>query len=644
MEFTNLFSPIKIKNMALRNRIVMLPMSLYLHEKDSSIGDRFIAFFEARAKGGAGLIDIPFEPICDGACAEPGLFDDRFIPGVRALTSRIHSYGAKVAAQLIVSYQLVLKDNIAEVVAPSPVFNKMTRCMPRELTLDEIHTIVSAYGAAARRALEGGVDAVEVLIGAGYLLNRFLSPISNKRTDAYGGSLENRMRIILEIIESIKKEVGEDFPLLCRLNLEEQMPGGHTIRDSIEITKILKQKGIDMLIAYTGWHESPVPTVAGWLPKGAFSHLSQAIKETIDIPVVASNRINDPFAAEKILSEGKADLIGMGRALLADPELPVKALEGRTDEITYCLACGECLSQLLGVPAELNIGNTQRSLCSVNPCAGREIECILPPASPAKKIFIIGSGPAGMTAAITAAAKGHHVTIYEKGSSTGGRLNAAVLPPFKSDIQQLIKSLYARALKAGVTFRFNMEFGPKILEEEKPDALVLAIGAVPIIPPIPGIDGANVVLAEDALTGRKSVQGAIVVIGGGLVGCETAEFLLERGVTDVTVIEMLDRIADNVARTTRPFFLERLRKQGIKMEANTTATEITDKGVTVQNKDNTRFIPADTVVLAAGFKPDSQTFDFYKTGPWEVYSIGDCKQARMIKDAIEEGFAIGKLL
>ncbi len=644
MKFKNLFSPIQIKNMTLRNRIVMLPMSLFLHEKDGTVGERFIDFFVARAKGGAGLIDIPFEPICDGVCVEPGLYDDRFIPGVRALTSRLHSHGAKVSVQLIISYQVVLKDNIAEVVAPSPVFNKMTRCIPRELTLDEIHTIVSAYGAAARRALEGGADAVEVLIAAGYLLNRFLSPISNKRTDEYGGSLENRMRIILEVIESIKKEVGEDFPILCRLNLEEQMPGGLTIDDSIEIVRNLKGKGIDMLIAYTGWHESPVPTVAGWVPKGAFSHLSQAIKQNIDIPVVASNRINDPFTAEKILADGEADLIGMGRALLADPELPIKALEGRTDEITYCLACGECLSQLLGTPAHLNIGNMERSLCSVNPCAGREIECVLQPATRAKKIFIIGSGPAGMMAAITAAVRGHRVTVYEKDSSAGGRLHSAAIPPFKGDIQQLIKSLYERASKAGVAFRFNTDFNAQILNKETPDILVLAAGADPIIPPVSGVSGGNVVLAEDVLFERKAANGTVIVIGGGLVGCETAEFLVEKGATDVTVIEMLNRIADNVARTIRPFFLERLKRQGIKMEISTTVTEITDNGVIVLKEENTKFIPGKTVVLAAGFKGDSQKMDLYKNGPWDVFAIGDFKKARMIKDAIEEGFALGKML
>ena len=309
MEFKILFTPIKIKNMELRNRIVMLPMSTGFVELDGTVGDRFIDFFAARAKGGAGLIDIPFTPMNDGSQVEPGLFDDRFLPDICNLTSRIHSYGAKVAAQLIISYFVVIKDGVPEVVGPSPIFNKMMHCVPRELTTDEIHLIVAEYGHAARRARQGGFDAVEVLVGAGYLLNRFLSPISNERKDAYGGILENRMRIILEVIEFIKKEAGDDFPIICRLNVEEQMPGGLTIDDSKEIVKILEKNGVDMINIYTGWHESPIPTVAPSLPKGAFAHLSARIKEYVDLPVIAANRINDPFTAEKILTEGKADLM-----------------------------------------------------------------------------------------------------------------------------------------------------------------------------------------------------------------------------------------------------------------------------------------------------------------------------------------------
>jgi 2,4-dienoyl-CoA reductase-like NADH-dependent reductase (Old Yellow Enzyme family)/thioredoxin reductase len=642
MEFKKLFTPIKIKNMELRNRIVMLPMSTTFVEPDGTVGDRFIDFFAARAKGGAGLINIPFTPINDGSPVEPGLFDDRFLPGIRRLTSRIHSYGAKTAAQLIITYFIDFQGGAPEVVAPSPIFNKMLHCVPRELTTDEIHLITAGYGHAASLARQGGFDAVEVLVAAGYLLNRFLSPLGNERRDAYGGSLENRIRIIVEVIESIKKEAGEDFPIICRLNVEEQMPGGLTIEDSREIVKILEKSGVDMINTYTGWHESPIPTVAPSLPKGAFAHLSAKIKEYVDLPVIAANRINDPFTAEKILAEGKADLIGMARALLADPELPNKAHNGRTDEIVPCLGCSECLAQLLVDSYGKDPAGPVRSFCSVNPLAGKEAQSLLSPANPAKKVFVAGSGPGGMVAAMTAAARGHAVTLFEKGSEPGGRLLSAALPPFKEEIRNLIKSLYVRALKAGVNFQFNTDVDPQLLEKEKPDVLVLATGAEAIIPPIAGIDGPNVLLAEDILKGRKTSQGAAIVIGGGMVGCETAEFLLAQGATDVTVVEMMGRMADNVVPTYRPFFLGRLKKEGVKFATNTTVTGITDRGVNTRTKEGAGFLPGETVILAAGFKADPRKTEMFRATAGEIISVGDCVRARLIKDAVEEGFAAGK--
>ena len=627
--------------MELRNRIVMLPISTGFIEPDESVGDRFINFYAERAKGGAGLIIIPFTPIDDGAHIEPGIFDDRFLPGIRSLTSRIHLHGAKTAAQLILSYFVILHDNLPELVGPSPVFNKVMHAVPRELSREEIRSIVTEYGKAALRAREGGFDAVEVLVGAGYILNRFLSPISNNRQDEYGGSLKNRMRIILEVIESIKKEAGNDFPIICRLNVEEQMPGGHTIEDSKEVLMALEKTGVSMINIYTGWHESPIPTIAPSLPKGAFAHLSQKVKEYIGIPVIASNRINDPFIAEKILAEEKADLIGMARALIADPELPNKAMEGRTDEIVPCLACSGCLAQVLAPVFEGNKGPVH-SLCSVNPMAGKEAGCS-PNAAPRKKqVYVIGSGPGGMVAAITAALRGHTVTILEKASEPGGRLITAALPPFKEEILNLIKSLYVRSQKAGVKFRFNIHATPELIENEKPDTLVMAIGAENFIPQIPGIDGYNVVLGEDVLTGRKTVNGSAIIVGGGSVGCEIAEFLIDKGVKDVTVLEMLKRVADNLAPTYRPFFLARLKKDGVKFKTETTVTGITDQGVDVIKNGAAGFIYGDTVVIAAGYNADPRKIEQYKGSAAEIYSVGDCVKARMIKDAIEEGFGIGK--
>jgi 2,4-dienoyl-CoA reductase-like NADH-dependent reductase (Old Yellow Enzyme family)/thioredoxin reductase len=641
-QFKHLFTPIDIGTMKVKNRIVMLPLTTGYCELDETIGDRLINFFAARAKGGVGLIIVPFSPVHAGSPIEPGLYDDRFLPGVRKLTDAVHAHGAKIAAQLITSYHAILKDGIAEVVGPSPVLNQMTRTTARPLTVEEIHYIVKEYGHAARRARQGGFDAVEALVGGGYLLNRFMSPITNKREDEYGGSLENRMRIILEVIASMRKEVGKDFPIGCRINVAEQMEGGHTIEDSKEVVRILEKAGIQMINIYTGWHESPVPTVQAVLPKGAFVHLAEKIKGWVGIPVIAANRINDPVVAEKAIAEGKADMTGMARALLADPELPNKAREGRVDEIVPCLACSNCLTEILTTYKDW--GTAASTSCSVNPLAGKEAEYAIEPAKKSKKVFVIGGGPGGMEAAMTAALRGHKVTLYDRGNELGGKLLIASIPPYKGELQTLVKSLAARARKAGVEIKLKSDVGPATIEKEKPDVLIMATGSTSLIPNIPGVAGPNVVLAEDVLTGVKTVSGNVLIVGGGMVGCETAEFLLEsgKGVTQVTVIEMLSRMADNVSPTYRPFFLARLKKAGIKMETNTIVQEITKEGVKVEQKGVAGFIKGDAVVLAAGFKSNPTLNEKNKAKIAEVYAIGDCLKPRMIKEAIEEGFSIGR--
>jgi len=640
-QFKNLFQPIQIGKLELKNRIVMLAMTTGYGELNETVSDRLITFFAERAKGGAGLIIVPFSPVRAGSPVEPGLYDNGFIPGATRLTERVHAFGAKIAAQLIISYHVILNSGIPEVVGPSPVGNQMMRCTPRPLTIDEIHGITEEYAKSARRAREAGFDAVEILVGAGYLLNRFLSPISNKRQDQYGGSLENRMRIILDIIGSVRKAVGEGFPISVRLNLEEQMEGGHTVEDSKGVVQILEKAGIQVINMYTGWHESSVPTVQPSLPKGAFVHLAEKIKGWVRIPVIATNRINDPLVAEKILADGKADLIGMGRALLADPEFPKKAMEGRVEEIIPCIACSNCLTEIMA--AYRQWGKPVATFCTVNPVAGKEGNYILQPAQRSKKVMVIGGGPAGLEAATTAAIRGHRVTLYDKGKESGGRLLLASVPPYKSEMKTLAQSLAVRARRAGVRIRLQVEAGRETVESEKPDALVLALGATSRLPDIPGARGDNVVFAEEVLTGSKSVSGSVLVVGGGMVGCETAEFLLDqgKGATQVTVLEMLDRMANDISPTYRPFFLARLKKKGMKMITGAKVEEITEKGVRVSQVDGSKWIEGNAVVLAVGSTANRQLFEELKGIVPEVHAAGDCITPRMIKEAMEEGFLVG---
>jgi 2,4-dienoyl-CoA reductase-like NADH-dependent reductase (Old Yellow Enzyme family)/thioredoxin reductase len=639
--FKHLFTPLKFGKTEVRNRIVMLPITTGYTEVDETIGDRFINFFAERAKGGVGLIIIPFAPVAGGSPLEPGLFDDRFIPGVHRLTTAIHSYGAKVAAQLMVSYNMVFNNGVPEVVGPSPIMNQMIGVVPRVLTVNEIHYLVEEYGKSAKRAREGGFDAVEVLVGGGYLLNRFLSPISNQREDEYGGSLERRMRIILDVIQSIKTKAGNDFPISVRLNTDEQMTGGHTIEDSKWVAQGLEKAGVNIINIYTGWHESQSPTIAPSVPPGAFAHLAEKIKNCVSIPVIAANRINSPIVAEKILAEKKADFVGMARALLADPELPNKAKEGRADEINPCIACSKCLSEILSTYRSW--GKGAAAFCTVNPVAGKEGEYILRPAEKKKKVIVIGGGPAGMEAAMTAAVRGHRVTLYEKGKEPGGWLLVGCIPPYKSEIKTLYESLTVRIKKAGVQIRLSTEATPETVENEKPDVLILALGANPMIPNIPGAKGSLVVIAEDLLTGRKKISGSIIIIGGGLVGCETAEFLIEQGkdITRVTVIEMLERMANTVSSTYRPFFLARLRNWGIKMKTGTIVEEITNEGVRVNQQGTSGFIKGDAVVLAVGLESEKKHLDSFWGKAHEIYTVGDCVKPRTIQEAIEEGFIVG---
>lgn len=640
--FKNLFSPVRIGSLAIPNRIYMLPMTTGYVNADESVSDRMISFFSARAKGGAGLIDVPFSPVDAGSPVEPGLYDDRFIPAANRLVNAIHSHGAKTFAQLIVSYHVSF-NGVPEVVGPSPVMNAIMRCMPRQLTTDEIRFVVEQYGAAARRARDAGFDGVEVLVGGGYLLNRFVSPLSNTRDDEYGGSPEKRLRIVLEVIESIKKHAGADCLVGSRLNCDEQMKGGYTINDCEYIAKELEKAGLSWITCYTGWHEAPVPTVQAMLPKAAFLHLAERVKSWVKIPVIASNRINDPFTAEKIIAEGRADMVGMARALLADPEFPAKAREGRAAEIVPCMACSECIAD--AVSGYRDWGKPIAVSCSINPAAGLEGEKDGGPAAVPKKVWVIGGGPGGMEAAIQASLRGHRVTLFEKGPETGGKLLLGCVPPHKESVKDLTVSLKARAAKAGVKIKLNSNVTPgSLAKAEKPDVLVVAIGADPLMPPIPGLMSSNVIPVEDILSGKASVSCDVLIIGGGLVGCETAEYLVthEKDLKTVTVLEMLDRMADNVSPTYRPFFLARLKKQGIKLLTGAKVTEITPRGVSVEQNGATKFLEGSAVILAAGYRENEPRNNSFRNAAPEVYFIGDCVKARMIREAVKEGYELGR--
>jgi len=631
----NLLSPIKIGTMELKNRVEFAPVTDN-YGIDDYVTDRMIKFYEDRAKGGVGLINIgyftvnyPHNPL------GIGMYDDKFIPGIRKLTAACHAHGAKVGVEL------VFEENYAkwragpfEYIGPSDVATREGKPRPRPLTIDEIEEIVEQFGDAARRAVEGGFDCIHILGSAGYPIAQFASPLTNRRTDKYGGSFEKRMHLATEIIQSIKKKAGDDTIITWRMGGQDFMSGGNTLEDSVKIAQWLEKQGVALINVTTGWHDSGVPFIQYFVPKGNWIFMGQHIRKSINIPVVVGTRILDPIMADKIIGEGKADMIYMARPLIADAELINKAKEGRFDDIVPCTSCCLCFDAW---------SRTEPIYCQVNARAGRELELNLVPADKPKKVFVVGGGPAGMEAARVASLRGHEVTLFEKSDRLGGALYAAGASKVKDAIGYFREYLVRQIKKAGVDVRVNTEADNSLIERERPDEVIVATGAVPVIPQIPGVNGSNVVLAADVLTGKKSVGDKVVILGGGMVGCEVADFLHEdAGKKDLTILEMLPKVAMDVGPTLRWVVRKRLKDFEICIKAAVTVTEITPHGVFTMCGGSTEFLAADSIVIAVGHEPsDKLARQIEGKAGVSARLVGDCDKVATIAEAVESGFRAG---
>lgn len=628
-QLTKLFEPIKLGQIEVKNRFVLLAMGTS-YSIDEKVNDRLKAFFVERAKGGAGLLLLPALPVPENGRILPRIYDDDSIPAWRQVTKEIHAHDAKTFVQLLARWDFAVdKDKPAENFAPSPIATRRNVPPPKELTIEQIHQLIEAFANAARRAREAGFDGVELMGGMGYLINRFVSSCTNKRTDDYGGSLEKRARFLLEIIDKTKKLVGQDFPLQYRMSADEFMAGGNTIEDSKKIAQIVEKAGVVAINVCAGFHESPKPLTQTSVPRGSFIYLAHEIKKVVKIPVIGAFRINDPILAEDILLQGKADMIGMARALIADPYLPQKAKEGRYEDIIPCIACSRCIQTTWLEQTGLE--------CSVNPRAGRED--IIPARAPSpRKVLVIGGGPGGMEAATIAAQRGHKVKLYEKDSFLGGQLVPAGKPPYKSEITYLTRYLITQLKKSGAEVNLSTEINARFVLKQKPDIVIVATGAEPSIPDIPGAKGKNVIDPLKVIAGEPT-GARVVVVGGGLIGCETAELLAYQG-KKVSLTSRQAKIGTDISRTHRWTVIQRLNRANIEMYPNSQPLEITENGIKLARNGENMFIWADTIVLAGGMKAVNNLAKELEGKVSSVYTVGDCVNPSNIARAINDAFLL----
>jgi len=631
-----LFTPIRVGKLELKNRIIMPPMidRLATHgEPNDAVKD----FYAARARGGVALIVLT-PGIVDISMASPiqlGIYDDSCIPGFRQFTDLIHSCGARMGIQLMHLGRQGGEIKRYKPVAPSPIPLTPKDEVPRELTAGEVEGLVEKFAEAARRAREAGFDMVELHGCHGYLLSSFLSPLTNKRSDKYGGSVAKRARFVMEIVSLIKERVGQDFPVSVRMNGSDYMPGGTTVDMAQQTAKLLEEAGANMIGVSGGAYGSyPVIVPPYDQPRGSNVPLAAAIKEVVKVPVAVAGRLDDPFIADDVLVSGKADVIAVARGLLADPELPNKAARGDFKGIRRCIACNICID---GDPTPVS-----PITCTVNPEAGREREMVIAPAPRRKRVMIIGGGLSGLEAARVAAARGHQVTLYEENVDLGGQWLLASKPPHKQDHLLLLGYLVGQLDKLGVELKCGVRVTAALVEEAGPDVVLVATGAKPLVPPIPGVDREEAVTAWDVL-GGKTVGRRVLVVGGGLTGLETAEFLAGQG-KEIVLVEMLKRIGADMGGTVRWHLMNRTKNLSIKTFVSTQIKEIRPNGVVVVSRNGVEetWDDFDTIVLACGVKPKDELSKQVQGKAYEVHVIGDAAKARRGIEAIRSGSEMGR--
>ena len=638
MKFTHLMEPFRLKNITLNNRIVMAPMLSRLCDPDGIVSQKLIDYYAERARGGAGLVIVEY---CYTDTKESkanqgqlGIYSDQLIAGLGDLAEAIQEWGAKAILQVCHAGRSTSSRYMGrQPIAPSPV-PSYTGEMAREMTLEEIEATIESFAEAARRAKTAGFDGIELHGTHGYLMAQFLSPYTNHRTDIYG---QDRGLFALQTLDRVRSKVGSEYLVGYRMAAEEFIEGGITLTETKAFAKRLEQRGIDYIhvsggIIEVGQHF----VIPMYFPRGSLLRLAEGIKQAVKVPIIAVGAIHDPLLAEEALQRKQADLIAMGRGLIADPELPNKIRSGRLEDVRTCLRCNE------GCSSRIRQSKTQR--CAINAEVGRERSMRIHPASRPKRVCVIGGGPAGMEAARVLALRGHRVTLIEKEKELGGLLLYATVPDFKGELRRFLQYLKTQVKKLGVEVLLERRATLELVRDLKPDSVVLAAGSAMAAPQIPGVQKSFVANALELLSGKFQPGARVVIAGGAAMGCEIAAHLGALG-KKVTVVEMLGDLALDLESRSRLALLQLLKERGVETLTSWKLEKIDEGGVLLSDRNsNRREVPVDSVILALGMASNQDLIQPLRENFQEVYLIGDCLEPRKIYQAIHEGAFAGRAI
>jgi 2,4-dienoyl-CoA reductase-like NADH-dependent reductase (Old Yellow Enzyme family)/thioredoxin reductase len=638
--FPKLFAPGRVGSLELPNRIVFAATSSELADKDGFVGDDVVEYYAERARGGTGLIVVEATYVeQEGKRLHHNamLHDDCFIPGLRKVVEAAHAEGARMAIQLNHGGRESIPDVSGSVpLAPSPIASQFTgvgnAVVPKQLSLGEIDRIVDRFAEAARRSRDAGFDAVELHGAHGYLIGEFLSPDSNKREDEYGGSVRGRAYFCVRLIEAIKARLGKDYPVIVRMNGRDHVEHGLELDDAVEMAAMFEAAGADSISVSGGVHASrPYMVVPGMsVDRGCYVSYGDAIRRRVKVPVMVVGRINTPDLAEQILEEERADFICLSRALIADPYFPVKAKAGRTETIAPCIACNECIA---------TVHRHKGLACTVNPMVSRELELkpLLAIKPQARRVVVVGSGAAGLSAAVAAARRGHDVHLFEKEGVVGGQLLLAHQPPHRGEIKNALRYFTSEIERLGIPVHLNSSFSTEDARALKPEAIIVATGAAPAQPDVPGADLPHVLSGWRVIAGLETTGQTCVVVGGGLVGIEVADYLAEQGRKVIMLVR--SELLKKAVHADRVYYMDRIAELGIEVLANVRLLSVGPDRVEIQPEGSVRrtLHDIDNVIFCTGYvsrKPETGNLEGLGI---PVHYAGDVAGPRKFFQAIEEG-------